>query len=318
MLAESEADTCKSMGLRHPDITLRELEVLCELEQKKSLRSLGRARSLQPSHVSKILKRLEAKLGTTLVKRSAKGVVLTPDGTRLAEVAREIVSTAQEFGGAKAGRKKDAPRPLVTVAGPRFVCSELIAPAAEALRRTAAFRFRILDMSPDELIPAAFDSAFEIGVTLSPPHVSAAWDVKKLGELRWGLYASKDHPLAPVASQSEVLAYPFLVPCYWTGKRFEAGDDQCPVSWKDRINGDETSSALTAMEVIRRCQVQLVFAPSIVAARYVAAGELREIRVKEWAPVSKPFFLMVRADKVGQGFHKKLIAELKELLRSRN
>jgi DNA-binding transcriptional LysR family regulator len=302
------------MTSSYRDITLVELEILWELSQQGSLRSLGRAKGLQASHVSKILSRIEKKLGTSVVQRSAKGIVLTPDGIRLVSVARTVVENARELSPqTETGASTCAP--LVTVAAARFIASGLLAPALDAVReRGSIFRFRLLDMSPDQIAPATFKSVCEIAVVVGTPNLSAAWETKKLGLLSWGLFASRFHPLTGVASQREVLVYPFVVPNYWTGDGFETGNDSCPVPWEKRVRGDETSAISAGLEIIRQSPRQLVFAPRLVASPFALRGELKEIQVREWPRVTRPVSLAVRADRVSQALYRNLTAELKQRL----
>src|SRR3954463_2107216 len=73
-----------------PDISLFEMDLFVRASRLKSLRELARQLELKPAHVSKVIKRLETKLGTRLLKRSVSGVLLTPEGMELLKTAEEI------------------------------------------------------------------------------------------------------------------------------------------------------------------------------------------------------------------------------------
>src|SRR3954463_9189291 len=73
-----------------PDISLFEMDLFVRASRLKSLRELARQLELKPAHVSKVIKRLESKLGTRLLKRSVSGVLLTPEGMELLKTAEEI------------------------------------------------------------------------------------------------------------------------------------------------------------------------------------------------------------------------------------
>lgn len=293
-------------------MTVQELELLWDLGRQGSLRALGRANGLQPSHVSKILARIEKKLGTSVVQRSAKGVVLTPDGIRLVAVAEQLVESARQLSLAQESRLLE-PVPVVSIAASRFVCNDLIAPALEELRGQNRFRFRLLDMAPDQVEAAALKSACELAI-VEKATLSKAWEVRKLGLLTWGLFASGGHPLPDLASEYEVLQFPFAVPNYWTGKAFEVGNDQCPVEWNRRIRGDETSSIATAIRLVTLSPTLLVFAPRIAVQEALSHDCLREIHVKSWPQVSRSVSLAARADRVPQRLYRDLIQALKARL----
>lgn len=297
------------------DITLVELALLNELSQQRSLRSLARRRGLQASHVSKVLHRLEKKLGTALVKRSPKGILLTPDGMRLVPIARAILENARGLVGRDSVAPISAAAPLIGIAAPRFICSDLLAPLLGRVReKTTGYRFRLLDMAPDQIGPAAIKSACELTLTLSLPSLTPAWHVRKVGDLRWALFAGKDHPIGKNVDEAEALLYPFVVPNYWTGTTFEMGDDYCPVAWNQRQRGDETSAIASGIEIVRTSDRQLVFAPIAVARRFVLNGQLREIGVRKWPEVSKPVFLAAHSDRVPQSLFRGLLQELKSAL----
>ena len=131
-----------------------------------------------------------------------------------------------------------------------------------------------------------------------------------MGSLSWGLYASRRHPLSTSARETEVQDYPFLVPTYWKRDGFEKGEDGCPLSWSQRISGDETSSVLTAVEVLRNSPDQLLFAPRVVVKGQLSTGDFKEIRVGEWARVDRPVYVAVRSDLVTQNFLKRLLTGL--------
>lgn len=296
------------------DLRIGDLELIHDLAQQTSLRSLGRRRKLQVSYLSKALRRIERKLGAPLVVRSAKGIVFTPEGLRIAKVADHILNSARALS-SESGVVRPKTRELLSIAAPRFIATSILSPIAEPLRASFdKYRFRVLDMSPDQISSAAFASACEIVVTVGTPSLSAAWDVRRSGKLGWGLFAATKHPLSSVAKEGEVLGFPFVVPNYWTGENFETGNDHCPVAWKDRLRGDETSAISSAMELVRFSSSQLVFAPRVVARRYIEAKELKEIRVSDWPAVTKNIYIGVRSDKVNRPFQKAFSALVAERL----
>lgn len=290
------------------ELSLTELNLVCELAQQTSLRSLGRAKGFEPSHISKMLRRIERKWGAPIVARSVKGIVLTPDGLRLVAVAKDILDKASPLldsppPGAEPHRKE-----LLTLAAPRFVCQSVLAPLVEHLSaQQSRFRFRILDMAPDQLTTAAFKAACEAVVSIGRPALSSAWNIRPLGDLSWGLFANGRHPLKERTTESLVLRYPFIVPNYWNGKEFEIGHDQCPIPWRKRLLGDETSAISTAIEILKNSETQLIFAPKIVAENSVRDGTLKELNVKGWPEVKRPLYLAVRSDRVSRLMERALL-----------
>lgn len=294
------------MNLSFRQVTLFELEILGELGQHTSLRSLSRAKKLEPPHLSKILARAEKKLGLALLKRSPSGYLLTPDGQRVVRFAREMLRTSESW------LAPEVPEPI-TVAAPRFVAAHVVAPALEALRQDGR-RFRLLDMAPDEVATAAAASAAEVVVSVGDVDLPRTWVPRPLGKLRWALYVPESHPLGSRATVEEVSQHPFVVPTYWSGKGFEAGDDYCPLPWSRRRRGDETSSIITALEIVRRSDTQMVFAPSLVMRATSTLGQMREVRVEGWDRVVRRVTLWLRSDRVRARFADRLESGLRAVL----
>lgn len=296
----------------HRDITLFELEILRDLRSHPSLRSLSRAKGIEPPHLSKVISRIEKKLGLSVVKRSPKGFLLTPDGLGLVARAGEIVGLAEGLTGEQ---RSSAERRTVTIAAARFVAACLVAPCLEALRGRPpdagdGRRFRLIDMSPDEVASAAVLSACEAVVTVGEPALTRAWESTVVGRARWGLYCASGHPLPSRASAARVLGYSFVVPAYWKGLGFETGNDYCPVPWALRRRGDESSSILTAVEIARRSEDQILFAPRVAVRRELDSGTLREVSVAGWPRVEKDVVLSVKMEAVSQRLRRDLVEAL--------
>lgn len=301
------------MDLGHRDITLFELEILRDLGQHPSLRSLGRSKGLEAPHLSKIIHRLEKKLKLSVVKRSPKGFLLTPDGIRLVKQARDILGLAEGLTQSK--NVSPAPVPTLTVAATRFVAAFVLAPSLVQMRRAGlAGHFRLIDMAPDELAEAAVLAACEVVVTVGVPPLTRAWESVVIGKMGWGCFASRRHPLASRVSPNEALEYPFVVPAYWKSGRFETGNDYCPVAWSARRRGDESSSILTAIEIARLSSDQLLFAPRVAVQRHIAGGELREIWVAGWDVVEKEVVLSVKSDVIPKRLERSLVSALRSQL----
>ena len=90
--------------------SIRQLEYLVALHEKRHFRRAAERAGISQPTLSAQLKDLEADLGAQLVERSRAGVIFTPVGTEVVEIARRIIrdvdeirqlvaSYGQEFGG---------------------------------------------------------------------------------------------------------------------------------------------------------------------------------------------------------------------------
>lgn len=74
---------------------LAELETFLSVADSGSFSAAARARGMTPSAVSKLMTRLEARLGTMLVRRSTRKLQLTDEGRRFATRAADILQSLE-------------------------------------------------------------------------------------------------------------------------------------------------------------------------------------------------------------------------------
>lgn len=296
------------------DISLAELAVVLSVIEAKAVRAAARSRNLKPSHVSKIVSRVERQLGVQLLVRSASGMVLTREGMAFKSAARELLAKAEELSALKLGSTSALPLPVLTFAAVPFLNKSLLAPATGALEREiAGLRFRMLELSPDLLLGAGLKGAIDAAVHIGPLTWTKLWTTKRVGALAWSVYSRAGHPVGAVASAAEIAAFPFIVPMYWTGSEFSPGDDYCPLSWDERRKGHEVSSAEAALEIVRVTD-ELAFVPRVVARNLKEFSEVVEVSVDGWDEVTRPVHLSVRSDRVKQSQLAKIVKTLQSRL----
>ncbi len=296
------------------DITLFELDVFTELSKSQTLRSVARAKSLTPSHVSKILTRLEKKLDSNLFKRCASGLMLTPEGRNLIGYAEKILHEAKAFDGPALSNN---PQRLIGIGGINFLINRLMVPIIQSLTtKYPNTRFRLMNLIPDHVMPSGMLGAYEIALHMGQLPWPSTWASVTLGKMPFQLVARASHPLSTQTTEKEVQKYPFVVPNYWSSEGFYTGNDSCPLSWNQRIRGHEVSQAENAIAIARHTD-HLVFGPLLISQPWLRTGELKAIEVKEWTTsVSKPVCLTVQGLNISKSLQlyliKKLKAELKD------
>src|SRR4051794_38443078 len=101
------------------DLSLFELEVLAHSGRAKSIRELSRQTKLQPAHVSKVIKRVESKLGSTFFKRTPQGIRLTPELLRILPTLESIFDLAEEL--PEKARPQSRTSKVYGIAAPSYV-----------------------------------------------------------------------------------------------------------------------------------------------------------------------------------------------------
>jgi DNA-binding transcriptional LysR family regulator len=272
-------------------ISLYDLEILAMAATYPSIRAVARAAGLKPTHVSKIVKRLEQRLDIALFRRSRMGVELSREGRLAMESVTRILSASREL--FEKERRPPSVAPL-TIGSLSYLSKTIIHRALPAaLHRWPRQRFRFVDSSADMLLLSSFRGAFDLIVSDKKVAWSSTWTAAAVGSVRWGLFARRGHALQSGANEAAVLEQPFVIPTYWQQGRFIEGDDRCPVPWARRTRGHETTTADVAAS-IAAISDHLAFIPAMTGA---VAG-LREIEVAGWRPTLQPLFLSANSDTV--------------------
>ena len=289
------------------NVSLFELELFMEVNHFSSIRAVARAKGLLPSHVSKVMHRLEEKIGMNLFKRSAAGVVPTREGLLLAQMAAGILRQVEAFD------SNEETNTVLTVGAVGFINRQVMAPIVGSVKGEPAGRLRLLDLVPDRILSSGLSGVFEVGVHVGALAWTSIWSSEIVGSMPWRLVARKGHTLGETATANAVLAYPFVIPTYWTAEGFCVGNDHCPAPFSDRIKGDEAATAETALEMVRFSD-QLSFVPEVAAHTLLQFGEVQIIRVTDWPAVTLPVYLSVHSDAVLQSRQKQLAKVLKRQL----
>ncbi|WP_434714109.1 LysR family transcriptional regulator (plasmid) [Rhizobium sp. YTUHZ045] len=92
-----------------------EMEVFVKAAELQSFSAAGRRLKLSPSAVSKLVTRIEDRLGTRLLVRSTRTMTLTPEGEIYLERARRILGDIAETERIIASGRKVAPRGILRV-----------------------------------------------------------------------------------------------------------------------------------------------------------------------------------------------------------
>ncbi|MEM9151350.1 MAG: LysR family transcriptional regulator, partial [Cyanobacteria bacterium P01_F01_bin.3] len=167
-------------------INLESLEIFRAVVDAGSFTAAGEVLDKDKAHVSRVVSRLEKRLGVELLKRSTRRLSITEVGRDFYERACGILMALEETE-ASIARVQGEPRGVLRItAGAEFGPMRVNHWIAEYLKRyphvrvEADFSDRIVDV-----IHEGIDVAIRVG-----PLVDSELSVRPLGEIRYGLYAS--------------------------------------------------------------------------------------------------------------------------------
>lgn len=263
---------------------LSELNALVKVVQAGSFTRAADNLGTQKAHLSRLLTRLEQRLGVRLIERSTRALSLT-------EVGREIFERTVSILGAVEDVERVAqhmlaePRGVLKlscgvefglIAVGRWVTGYLQRYPQVAVE--ADYTGRLVD-----IVHEGFDLAIRVG-ELGDSRLAA----RKLGELRYGLYASRDYLARRGAPQSadELASHELLyfnAGSHRHGWRLLNGLQELRVDVASRLRVNNSFAVRDA--AINGLGIALL--AHVVAADSVAAGSLLRL-LPDWAPVAVP------------------------------
>lgn len=298
-----------------PNISLADLDLFFRAAKLKSLRECARQLDMTPGAVSKVIKRLEAKLDKSLLRRSVSGILLTAEGNELMAVAEKVLSLTSQIG--TSSNKKTSASKVWGIGSLSFISSRLLPSFLEQISQAKTrTHFRLVEFGNNSLVANGLNGAFEMAVHIGALEWTQVWSSYEMGTLRWALFGAKNHPLTKLKKieTTDVIKYPFVMPTGWSSHGFVRGEDQCPIPWGVRFSGHEATTGETALEIVIGSS-HLAFVPVILAQRSVDSGLLTEINVEEWPTVEKKIYLSVRDDLVPSSLLQMVTKLIKENLR---
>ncbi|MBP0491963.1 LysR family transcriptional regulator [Pararoseomonas indoligenes] len=156
-----------------------EMEVFARVVEESGFSAAARALGLTPSAVSKLVARLEGRLGARLVQRSTRQFALTPEGQAFHERTVRILAEMEEA--ERAAAAGEVPAGLIRVNTSATVNNHLLAPVLPeflathpAIRLDLVLTDRVID-----LVEARVDVAIRAG-----PMPESRLRARKLGETR--------------------------------------------------------------------------------------------------------------------------------------
>jgi DNA-binding transcriptional LysR family regulator len=251
--------------------------------QTGSFTRAAEAMGTQKAHLSRVISKLERRLGVRLVERTTRSLSLTEIGREIFERAQGILEAADDAERVAQRMRAEPAGVLRLTCGVEFGMVAVSGWVAGYLRRhprvtvEADFTGRLVD-----IVHEGFDLAIRVG-ELTESRLAA----RRLGELRYGLYASPAYlarrgvPSSPDAlSRHELLIFRAGSHRGW---RLARGDEVVRVGAGARLSVNN-SFAVRDAAIAGLGIAQL---PLVIAGDSVSAGALTRV-LTDWQPSPVP------------------------------
>ena len=252
---------------------LDEINAFIAVADARSFTQAARRLGVSPAQVSKLVARLEDRLGARLLNRTTRDVSLTDTGRAFQERARLVLEDFQSL--ESSVREQSGPRGLLRVSAPTTFGAAELAPAL--LDFAATYPEVSLDVSSTDrrvnLVEEGFDAAVRIGQLDDSSLVA-----RKLAAVRMVTCASPEYlarrgrPLTPedIATHEAIIDTNAADPAVW---RFRMGGAQRDIRVQGRLrfSGAQVcvAAAVAGFGVAR--------APAFAAAQDLRSGRLEAL-----------------------------------------
>lgn len=254
-------------------VTMKDLELFLEVARLGSIREVARSRAMEAAQLSRLLTRLEKRLGRRLFSRSSRGVALTPEGIEGCGAVEVAIRQLSLFKAPVVRKPKSKLAFSIKGLGaPPFLAQFVAAPICSRLYANERLSTaQIAEMPQDRLVLAGLRGHISVALHSGDLGWPKTWVSEKAGTIRWGLFANKKFFPKPKMSEQEIQRIPFVYPIYWSPEGLRDGNDGFPLGFNFRDRAIGVTSAIGAINAIREAPM-VAFLPVLVA---------RELRIDE-------------------------------------
>lgn len=277
------------------------LHYFCVVAQTGSLARAAELLHLSPAALSKSMKILENEIGLELMRPAGRGIIITPEGVRLAEkgllLLQELTQLPQYAKGAQA--KGIQLRIGTFEVFSTYLLGEIYAEFSDP------HDLILHELSPGKIEQALIDMRIDVGLSyMAIPHKDL--DHLELGKVRMGVYSATD-----AFPDMAIPDLPFVIPVEpLSGAPTRAqGLDGWQPSYGPRNVRYKVTLMESALELVRR-GVAVAYLPNFVVEihnKYVLPKyKIMEIDLPTRSIRSSPVYLIKRKDEKETGLMNKL------------
>jgi DNA-binding transcriptional LysR family regulator len=168
---------------------IRELAFFLRVTDEASFSSAARSLDLDPSTISKVIQRLENRLGVRLFQRTSRALQLTQEGEQFLAAAQKVMVALEEAEESIGPAAREATGVLRLSSTPAFARNRLAPLMPEFLRANPSVRVEfVLTATPPDLFEQQIDVSFQSGNIPDSTLVA-----RRMTEASWRLCAAPSY-----------------------------------------------------------------------------------------------------------------------------
>ncbi len=185
---------------------LHQLRALVAVQEHGSMQEASKILHVTQPALSRAIKELEHELGTQLLVRNSRGVVLTESGQRLLVHARHVNESLrrarQDLDDMKA---RSAPQVTLGVTSAVSLLVPVQQALAEYIARQPEVKLRILELRPPQILPLLREGSMDLALISQLLPQSSALQWNQLCRMPMQIVANRGNPLRNARSLRELV-----------------------------------------------------------------------------------------------------------------
>lgn len=168
---------------------IRELDTFLRVNEAGSFSAAARALDVNPSTISKIILRLETRMGVRLFHRNSRVLQLTQEGEHFLAGAQRVLRTLEEAEQSLGRATYEASGVVRIHSTPAFACNRIAPLLPRFAEQYPQVRIEfLLSATPPDLFEQQIDISIQSG-----PIPNSSWITRRIGTARWMLCASPQY-----------------------------------------------------------------------------------------------------------------------------
>lgn len=263
---------------------IRELDVFLRVTEETSFSAAARSLDCNPSTVSKLIQRMEDRLGVRLFHRTSRVLKLTREGERFLEGAHRVIDALEEAESGLGQSRLEASG-VLRINCPLLLAQYQISPLMpEFLERHPKMRVEfVLTAAPIDMFENQVDVSFQSG---SIPDSSLV--ARRIATTRWSMCAAPKYlaragiPLT-LEDLSQHNCLNFLAGSFRSGWPLRNGDEHITLDVKGNIGSNSAellrTFAVNGLGIVRLSDIHI--GPDIESGRLVRVLEGLQVDAEE-------------------------------------
>ncbi len=297
------------------NLKISDFILIRELQYHQSLRSLSRAFKIEPQNMSKLIKRIETELGLNLVRRSSKGISLTPEAFNLIESFSDVFKLLKQNQNQKIiiEKQEKVKNTTYTLAARGFINACLIPSLIKSADQILPqLKYLVVDASPAKKEEWARLGLVDFIISVEELDLGKNWQSEPVGTFSWNFYCRKGLIVTNPIKREALSQYSILGHAHINDKRTIKEDNFMLEKNSKKSFQHAAETAISGMHISSLTD-NFCYIPDLLVKQLPPKNGLQKILLENEPVKSQAVYLNAHIDRVQQRHFKELGKILKNI-----